>query len=255
MSWIEPEEIPEGLLKQVTMLKNMVTSVGESGHLNQQIYHTIRMILINDRRVEPFLPMVVRTCRTEKEIWSYLKDVASGEGAYHKRRIQIQKEFLPILNYIERLEDSPADSDITDTLTSFDADGVKRAWSKALERRKQDPEGAITLARTLLEEVCKHILDKAGETYDENELSKLYSKTSKLLNLSPTQHSEQIFKTILSGCNNVVQGLGSLRNKIGDAHGGGPKQAKPSPRHAALAVNLAGSMAMFLMETWNSRED
>jgi len=48
----------------------------------------------------------------------------------------------------------------------------------------------------------------------------------------------------------VVSSLGELRNKIGDAHAQGRKPVKPMPRHAALAVNLAGSMAMFLVETW-----
>ncbi|WP_334364405.1 abortive infection family protein [Bradyrhizobium sp. AZCC 1578] len=48
----------------------------------------------------------------------------------------------------------------------------------------------------------------------------------------------------------VVEGLGSLRNKIGDAHGQGGKPVRPSARHAAqLAVNLAGAMATFL-DTW-----
>ncbi len=31
-----------------------------------------------------------------------------------------------------------------------------------MERRATDPEGAITAARTLLETVCKHILDEQG---------------------------------------------------------------------------------------------
>jgi hypothetical protein len=46
-----------------------------------------------------------------------------------------------------------------------------------------------------------------------------------------------------------------LRNKIGDAHGKGGKPVKPSPRHAALAVNLAGTMATFLVETWLAKKE
>jgi hypothetical protein len=42
-----------------------------------------------------------------------------------------------------------------------------RARQKALERREQDPDGAITSAWTLLEEVCRFVLDSEGETYDE----------------------------------------------------------------------------------------
>jgi len=70
------------------------------------------------------------------------------------------------------------------------------------------------------------------------------------LNLSPSQHTEQIFKQILGGCHSVVQGIGALRNKLGDAHGKGAVSYKPSPRHSALAVNLSGAMAVFLVETY-----
>ena len=72
---------------------------------------------------------------------------------------------------------------------------------------------------------------------------------SKELNMAPEQHSEQIFKQILGGCSAIVNGLGSLRNKHGDAHGKSHISVKPSVRHAELAVNLSGSMALFLIET------
>ncbi len=120
-------------------------------------------------------------------------------------------------------------------------------------RRHSEPEGAITAARTLLETVCKYILDEAGETYGDDDLPKLYNKTAKLLNLSPSQHTEEAFKAILGGCHTVVQNLGTLRNRIGDAHGQGKNPVRPLPRHAALAVNLAGSMATFLVETWKAK--
>lgn len=74
------------------------------------------------------------------------------------------------------------------------------------------------------------------------------------LNLSPDQHSEKIFKQILGGCSGIVNGLGMLRNKHGDAHGYGPTANKPKPRHAELAVNLAGSMAIFLIQIYEANK-
>jgi len=142
---------------------------------------------------------------------------------------------------------------MSEALYSFDPDGVHRAWERALGRRHEDPEGAITAARTLLETVCKRILDEAKHTYGDDDLPKLYSKTAKVLNLSPSQHTEDTLTAILGGCHTVVQNLGTLRNRIGDAHGQGRNPVRPAPRHAALAVNLAGSMATFLVETWQNR--
>ena len=41
-----------------------------------------------------------------------------------------------------------------------------------------------------------------------------------------------------------------MRNALGDAHGKGLSSARPELRHAELAVNLAGTLAVFLIETW-----
>ena len=201
----------------------------------------------------PLLPEFIRTCRDQGQLWAHLKRVATGGGSWHARRTHIYEAFQPLLNYLEGRNKAPADTAISEALSSFDPDGVHRAWERALSRRHEDPEGAITAARTLLETVCKRILDEASESYGDDDLPKLYSKTAKVLNLSPSQHTEETFKAILGGCHTVVQNLGTLRNKIGDAHGQGRNPVRPHPRHAALAVNLAGSMATFLIETWQAQ--
>jgi hypothetical protein len=144
----------------------------------------------------------------------------------------------------------PADASIIATLAVADSEDVSAAWTKALERRNHDPEGAITMARTLVEATCKYILDATGIPYDNNDdLPKLYSKVAVQLNLAPSQHTEQAFRQLLGGCQTVVNELAGLRNRLGDAHGKGRVAAKPSERHAELAVNLAGTMATFLIAT------
>jgi hypothetical protein len=136
----------------------------------------------------------------------------------------------------------------------LDTKFISEAWQKSLDRRHEDPEGAITAARTLLETVCKHILDECGVEYgDGTDLPKLYGLTSKELNLAPSQHTEEAFKKILGGVHSVVDGLANLRNRLGDAHGQGKRPVKPLPRHAELAVNMAGSMASFLLATFEAK--
>jgi len=150
---------------------------------------------------------------------------------------------------------SPADESISATLAAFDPIQVHARWTMAMERRGSEPAGAITLARTLLEDVCKWILDQAGETWQEaDDLPALYRKLAKVLKLAPDDHTEQVFKQILGSCQSVVESLGALRNKLSDAHSAGPKRARPQPRHAELAVNLAGAMATFLVATWEARK-
>jgi hypothetical protein len=150
---------------------------------------------------------------------------------------------------------SPSDDGISQALEAFDPGTVRARWTQTLDRRDTDPEGAITLARTLLEDVCKWIIVEAGESYEEkDDLPVLYRKLAKILNLAPDGHTEPIFKQILGSCQSVVESLGSLRNKIGDAHSSGPNRVKPAARHAQLAVNLSGTMATFLVSTWEVRK-
>lgn len=66
-----------------------------------------------------------------------------------------------------------------------------------MERRASEPAGAIPLARTLLEDVCKWSFDQAGKTWQESDdLPVLYRKLAKILKLAPDDHTEQVFKQI-----------------------------------------------------------
>ncbi|MCK4815085.1 abortive infection family protein, partial [bacterium] len=95
-----------------------------------------------------------------------------------------------------------------------------------------------------------------GTTYKQDaDLPKLYRKTAEVLNIAPSNHTEQVFKQILGGCTAVIEGLGALRNRISDAHGQGKRPVKPAARHAELAVNLSDSMASFLVATWEKRSE
>lgn len=250
MTWSsEPEDMPDSSIERAILLQNMIVALAENGGFEQAIYHQLRAEFM-DGETRALLPSFIRTSRDHGQLWGHLKQVASGTGSWAARRKHIYDGFQPLLEHLEGYNAAPADTTISETLSSFDPDGVHRAWEKALARRYEDPDGAITAARTLLETVCKCILDEAEETYGDDDLPKLYKKTAKVLNLSPSQHTEQPFKAILGGCHTIVQNLGTLRNKIGDAHGQGRKPVRSAPRHAALAVNLAGAMATFLVECW-----
>jgi len=78
--------------------------------------------------------------------------------------------------------------------------------------------------------------------------------TASALNLAPNQHSEEAIKAILGGAIPLVNGIGTLRNKLSDSHGRGGRPVKPAARHASLAVNIAGALATFLVETHTSED-
>lgn len=61
----------------------------------------------------------------------------------------------PIYKVQRAILGSPADRGISAALQAFDPNDVHGRWIAAVGRRADDPQGAITLARTLLEDVCK----------------------------------------------------------------------------------------------------
>ena len=142
-----------------------------------------------------------------------------------ERENYIYSEFKELLNVLERRNTSPLDQVVELRINELSSDYIHQIWQKALERRVTDPD-----------------------------IIQLYRLVSKELNLAPSQHTEQTFKQILGGCSSIIEGLGSLRNKVGDAHGQGKKNFKPASRHAELAVNLAGTMSVFLFSTWSLKE-
>jgi hypothetical protein len=241
------------LLEQAETLQNMLVSHATGGSENEAEYRQLRNVFLSDPGLAPLLPNFVRTCRSLSQFWQFIK---YEYGTYAERRGYIWEAFRPLLERLERGSAHPSDEQVSATLEQYDAAHVNAVWSKALDRRETDPEGAITAARTLLESVCKHILDDLEVEYDDRaDLPKLYKTTAEALNLAPTQHTEQVFRQILGGCTSVVDGLGSLRNRLSDAHGKGRVPSRPAPRHAELAVNLAGAVASFLVATWKARRE
>lgn len=236
-------------VQKIEYIQSILISKATGGSDNSPHDFTVlRNYIINHATLKELAPSFIKTNRTLDQFWGFIKGKFS---TYEERRQYIYSQFNPALDLLEGKQTSPVNSSVGDVLSKFSEDSIHQAWQKALERKSQDPDGAITMARSILESVCKHILHDRNIPFDENriELSDLYKATAKELNMSPEQHSEQIFKQILGGCSGVVNGLGTLRNKHGDAHGHKPLAAKPKKRHAELAVNLAGAMALFLVET------
>lgn len=270
----EMEEID--LIRRVWPIASMPSpyaSFSNQGTLEDAIIqHTIR----NDdwTRRELFQNLGFDTC-SQEQVFRFLEAVTDPLAQTPERQLQLATAINGhlahdgyALTVTGRISGSPkyqvkkvpkgvpSDAEISAALGAFSPEDISDRWRSALERRSTDPAGAITLSRTLLEDVCKWVLTEASVPYgDKDELPTLYKKLAGVLNLAPDAHTEQVFKQILGNAQSIVESLGALRNKLGDAHSGGPKKAKPLPRHAELSVNLAGTMATFLVATWRAKSD
>lgn len=244
--------LPEDRGERVGMLEGIMIDAATGGSHSDPVYKILRSEFMNDPEIKDRLPDFVRKYRNLSAFWPYIKAECA---TYADRRRVISEAFTPLLDHLEARHSNPGDDVVGDAITEFSATGVSEAWSRALSRRKVDPEGAITAARTLLETVCKHVLDEFEVPYtDKEDLPRIYSMVAQQLNLAPSQHTEEPIKAILGGAMNLVNGLGTLRNRLSDSHGRGSKiPVKPSARHASLAVNTSGALAAFIVETFEER--
>lgn len=118
-----------------------------------------------------------------------------------------------------------------------------------------DPEAAIGGAKELVETCCKTILDEHSVTYDPDwDVPKLTKETLKLLKLTPedvpeTARGKDAIKRLMQGLANTLGAMAEMRNEYGTGHGKAGTSKGPKPRHAALAVGAATTMATFLFET------
>ena len=131
--------------------------------------------------------------------------------------------------------------------TDFMNEQIDKCNSKII---KGDYDGAITNARSLVEEVLLSVEEKATGNRGENpgKIIKLYNRVKKVINFDPSQKGlDDTLKSILSGLSSIINGLGNLRNEASDSHA---SQYKPAKHHAELAVNVAKTFTAFIIESY-----
>ena len=147
-------------------------------------------------------------------------------------------------------------SELLETADTYDIDSVKRDAERMLADTERDPEGAITSACSMVESVCRFILnDLEVPLPSDKDVSHLVKETQKALNLSPERPDiEPDIKRILGALGNIAGGIGALRTKAGDAHGkdkGTPRLNGPILR---FAIHSASTLSLFFIETWQARK-
>lgn len=134
----------------------------------------------------------------------------------------------------------------------LDFDSVKRDMDRALGQAQSDPEGALTAACSMVESVCRCLLQKMGKPLPTVvDISHLVKEVQKHLRLSPERDDiAPDIKQILGGLANVANGIGALRTHAGDAHGRDRRIARVDTRIAKLAIHAASTITLFFIETW-----
>lgn len=135
--------------------------------------------------------------------------------------------------------------------TAFLKEQIEKCEKKLLEK---DFDGAITNARTLVEEVLLEIEKRLTGKREKNDgdISSLYNRVKRSINFDPGQDGlNDSLKQILQGLNSIVVGIGKLRTKASDSHA---REYKPSEHHARLAVNSAMTFTAFIIESYHYQQ-
>jgi len=149
---------------------------------------------------------------------------------------------------------------VKETFVSADANYVLQQITRMETAIDEDPALAIGTAKELVETCCKTILaEREIEIAGSPDLPQLVKQTTKTLALTPDDLPEKAkaaktIRRLLSNLATITQGIAELRNHYGTGHGAVATRKGLQPRHAKLAVGAASTLAIFLLETHQTRE-
>jgi len=237
----------QDLLHNAERLKRICRARGTGNQPDPLEYSECRGELLSDKRIEGVVPKFVTQCQNLDEFWEECKE---HYDKWDDRREWIRSEFEPLITFIKELASHVQVPIDTEGISVFGSDRIKDTYQKAYDRIENEPEGAITMARSLLESTCKHILSIKRQSCDKPEgLPKMYGRTLEALSVAPSDAQSDAFKKLLGGCSTIVNSIGQIRNDLSDAHGQGPDWVPAAQRHARLIVNASATVSSFLLDT------
>jgi len=117
--------------------------------------------------------------------------------------------------------------------------------SKDLEESNFD--SALTKSRTLIEEVLIFLIESKNEqSSGKGDVNKLYNQFKELYNLKIQNDWDKRVKELLSGLENIVKSIASMRNINSDSHGAGNKRTRIRLSEALLFVNSSITLCQYL---------
>ena len=150
---------------------------------------------------------------------------------------------------------SPSTKTLATVIRNRDLASLEEEVERASDLVESDPASAITAACSMFEALCHtYIEDEGLEAPAKVGANSLWRVVRSHLALNPTADMDKSLKQILSGLANIVDGVSSLRNNSGSAHGRAAIRYRVKPRHARLAVNASHALVHFLLEVWDHRK-
>lgn len=151
---------------------------------------------------------------------------------------------------------SVATKSLQEVVLSRDYASVTTEFERAVRNVDNEPREAVSAAANILESICKVYIEEKKLTMPaKQDLKPVWQIVRKDLGLDPSILEDNDLKVILTSVFGVVEGIAALRTHASSAHGSGKKVYRLEPRHARLAVHAAHTLGLFILETWDVRDD
>ncbi len=135
------------------------------------------------------------------------------------------------------------------TISYEEIDALSKQAMSCIERG--DFQGALTKARTILEDTFAYVIRQKGEEPGKKgDINNLYKTVRVLYKMHTDKSIDKRINTLLSGLEKIVESIRDMRNEYGDAHGKGIPKLKVERHHARLCVNAATAMAEFILSVY-----
>ena len=130
---------------------------------------------------------------------------------------------------------------------------IKKEYDKALkDLNENNYQHAITLCRSLLEDVFIKLLNNKSIEFKQNRKIKNYYKLVKEnYNLKTGSDIDKSINELFTGLESVINAITELRNKASDSHAFQNKNYDLREYHIKLMINASVSISEFLIELMN----
>jgi hypothetical protein len=189
---------------------------------------------------------------------SWQRDITSD--IVRLKKVKTQDDLLAIAYRPQRPAPRAEDGWTTATGAGGQVDRIKRLgeavaqdMQRITDNIDKDPAAAIAASRSLLESVCKTLLEELHQpVIDSEDLPVPYGRLAKALRLDPKAPDAKSIP-MLRGLVSTVHGIAEVRNSLSAAHGKGSNRPTVLPRHARAAAGAAATVCAFLIETADER--
>lgn len=145
---------------------------------------------------------------------------------------------------------------VEDILKNDEYEPIREAAARLQEHLddKKASDSILTASRTLIETVCKTLLDSLDVVYAPGaDLADISKALTKALDLHPGTKTTRALKQVCQGAISMINGIGALRNAHGDAHGNGQVVVTFPFRHAELTAYLSYSLTSYFVESFEAK--